>query len=108
MRRVTHRGGTVPLPPPKNATAVARKSTAGKGFKSGFCSCGIPERFLTLRGCYYHRHRGFTLPLSLEVIDEAAARSIWSYDCFLLLIQLVFVPFVAISAFEREQAEPWF
>ncbi|RYR61959.1 hypothetical protein Ahy_A04g019239 [Arachis hypogaea] len=47
-----------------------KKSTAGKGFNSGLSSFRISKRFLTLRGCYSRRHRGFTSPLSLKVMME--------------------------------------
>ncbi|XP_052115442.1 uncharacterized protein LOC127745763 [Arachis duranensis] len=52
--------------------------------RNRFCSFKISERFLTPCGCYSHHHRCFTLPLSLEVIDRAAAGLIWSYGCFVL------------------------
>ncbi|QHN86529.1 uncharacterized protein DS421_16g547080 [Arachis hypogaea] len=48
--------------------------------------------FCHLRPCFHRRcrHRGFCSRLSLGVIDGAAAGSIWSCGCFVLLIQFEF------------------
>nr|XP_025622523.1 uncharacterized protein LOC112715007 [Arachis hypogaea] len=66
VRRVVHRGGTVPLPrprPPENATVIAGKSTIAAIIRD------------LGRRCHS------------KIIDRATARPIWSCGCFTLLLQ---------------------